>query len=126
MDMELSSNDSQTSRISEELPLKPLRISTAQFGKLWLSLPSHEIKFKPAHVFVTSMEQIAKMAEIDIGLCSIEIIGVELIAAGELGSRRPVLAHLRIDETGDVVCTIRATNFPDATAFREIIDQRLI
>jgi hypothetical protein len=72
------------------------------------------------------MEQIAKTAEIDIGLCSIEIIGVELIAAGELGSGRPVLAHLRIDEAGDVVCAIRATNFSDATAFREIIDQRLI
>jgi hypothetical protein len=124
IDLELSSNDSQTSESAP--PVKPLRITTSQFGKLWLSLPKYEVKFQPAHVFVTTMEKVAESLEMDIGLCAIEIIGEELIAAGDLGARRPALAHLRIDDEGNVLCTVRATNQQDSVALREVIDQRLI
>jgi hypothetical protein len=124
IDLELSSNGSQGSESAP--PIKPLHINTSQFGKVWLSLPRYEIKFQPAHVFVTTMEKIAESLEMDIGLCAIEIIGMELIAAGDVGIRRPGLAHLRIDDEGNVICTVRSTSQQDSVALRDAIDQRLI
>jgi hypothetical protein len=115
-----------SSKSDTGLPVKPLNFSTDQFGAFWLELPRYEIKFKPANVFVTSMDKIAESVEADIGLKAVEIIGDELIAVGYLHRRKPMLAHFRIDESGDVVCTVRTQSQEESNTFRNIIDQRLI
>ncbi|KAM3589837.1 AP-4 complex subunit epsilon-1 [Umbelopsis sp. WA50703] len=128
IDIEESGSRSLSSHSFDAVPSKvrPLKISTSQFGKLWLALPENEIKFQPANVFVTNMAKLAESILEDTGLWPIELIGEELIVAGDLAKKRPTLAHLRITESGDIECTVRSTRQVDSITLREIIDQHLI
>lgn len=128
IDMETPGSRSPSSRSPSAAPstIRPLKISTSQFGKLWLALPENEIKFQPANVFVTTMTKVAESILDDTGLWPIELIGEELIAAGDLANKRPALAHLRITECGDIECTVRSTRQVDSITVREIIDKHLI
>ncbi|KAG2185751.1 hypothetical protein INT43_002186 [Umbelopsis isabellina] len=109
-----SRSPSSYSQKAASSTVRPLKISTSQFGKLWLALPENELKFQPANVFVTTMAKVAESILDDTGLWPIELIGEELIAAGDLANKRPVLAHLRITESGDIECTVRSTRQVDS------------
>ncbi|KAJ2957364.1 hypothetical protein NQZ79_g6888 [Umbelopsis isabellina] len=128
IDIEQTGSQSPSSHSLNAAPsaVRPLKISTSQFGKLWLALPENEIKFQPANVFVTTMAKVAESILDDTGLWPIELIGEELIAAGDLANKRPALAHLRITDTGDLECTVRSTRQVDSITVREIIDKHLI